>query len=1131
MNMISRSDRLPRQLRLGGSLLVITLFAGLSINSARSQATNAQMSGRVVDPTGAAIPNAKIDIQNTGTGLDRTVTSSDAGDYVIPSLPVGSYKLRVEAAGFKTYTQSGIVLENGKSARLDVTLQIGSANETVQVEGQLVQVDTSSASIRTEVDATQIKELPLNTRNSLQLVTLVPGVGNAASSGAATSSLPAVVINQRSGPLLTVNGSRVNGSEISYDGAILVTGLYNRPANLPNPDAIGEFSLLTNSYSAEYGHASGGAFVAVSKNGTNSFHGSAWEFLRNEALNARNWFTNAPAPKPIYKQNQFGVAGGGPILRDKAFFYATYEGLRLHQVTLESLADITPAQRTGDFSSVSAQLHDPKNATCDSSGSNRGTGTTACNYTAANGYAGRNLIPQSEWDPMSVAFMSTYVPTPTLQASGLWLNTDQVPTPTTGNQYTIRGDYRLTKRDQAYVRFFHMVDTQVTGPPYSAILSSKFGDNFAEANWGTTVRDTHTFSPNLIGDFGFSDTNITTNGTPYGTIVTAAQMGAKYATSGANVSPLVTVSGVTSFGSGSPWYENTALKQADAKLSWVKGRHFWQFGATALREAETIVWTHTNSSGNPTFSGAITGNNWADYLIGKPISFGQYTPYFGDEHTVQTGFFGQDTYKLSSRLTLNLGIRWDLISPWREFNLDSPYVNFNASFQSTRFPTAPPGLAFPGDPGVPKGIIFMDKTNFAPRLGFAYDLFGDGRTSIRGGYGIFYNAPGAITLANAIEAPPYETQLVFTPNTFTDPYAGTGYTNPFPYPYLNPGKNPLWPFPAQFYAPDPHIKNAFTQQYNFNVQHEFPRDFMVQVGYVGSKGDRLWNGNQANAAPYSAGGSAANAQSRRPFLPQYYAGITKIANIGYSNYNSMQITARKRLSAGYTMQFAYTYAKSLDSGSVADADGGTAQDPANPITPEYARSDFYQKQLLRVNGVWNLPQFKNLGFMQYALGGWGLTGIVSYSSGTPFSVTTGSAAPWLGAGRDIGALRLNTTGTAPRASCGSRVSWTTHGTGYFNQAAYASPLVAPAVFGTFGNSGRNNLLGPSFFAADISAVKNFPLLSRENSRVQFRADIFNLFNRAPLNNPATSLASSATFGKITSAGNSRQIQLALRFDF
>ena len=1104
-------------------------FAALYLSSfAGAQATSAQLAGKITDQTGAVVPNASIDATNTGTGLKWHAISSGEGDYVIPSLPVGAYALKVTVQGFKAFSQSGIVLESGQNARIDVHMEIGSTNETVQVDATAVQVDTTSASIRTEVDTTQIQELPLNTRNTLQLMTLVPGVGNASGS-AASSSLPAVVINQRSGPTLSVNGSRVNGSEISLDGAILVTGLYNRPANLPNPDSIGEFSLLTNSYGAEFGHASGGAFVAVSKQGTNAFHGSAWEFLRNDDLNARNWFAPAPAVKPILKQNQFGVAGGGPILKNKAFFYATYEGLRISQVTLFNLATITPAEQTGNFSAVTTQLHDPYNATCATTGNGPGTGTTACNYTAANGYPGTNLIPKSEWDTMSVNFMNNtpYIPVAN-PATGLW--SGQEPYPLSGNQYTIRGDYHPTQHDLTYVRFFHMVDGATISPPaYGSYFNTNDYDIFQDANWGTTVRDTHTFTPNLIGDFGFSDTNITTKGTPEGTIVTAAQMGAQYTTGNYNVSPDVTVSGVTSFGSGNPWYENTALKQADAKLTWVKGRHLFQFGATALREAEEINWINTNSSGNPTFSGAETGNNWADYLIGKPISFGEYTPYYGNEHTVQLGFYAQDTFKVSSRLTLNLGIRYDVFSPWREIQHDSPSVVLtNAAYQSTRFPTAPPGLSFPGDPGIPQGTIFMDKSNFAPRLGFSYDVFGDGKTSIRGGYGIYYNPPGAITLANEIEAPPFEPELVFTPNTFTNPYGGTGYTDPFPYPYLNPGKNPYFVYPAQYYSPDPGLKNAFTQQFNLNVQHEFPKDLMVQVGYVGSQGDRLWDGNQANAAPYSAGGTAANAQARRPFLPQYYGGITRIANIGYSNYNSLQITARKRLSAGYTMQLAYTFAKSLDAGSTADADGGTEQNPASPIVGEYARSDFYQKQLLRVNGVWDLPKFTKLGLAQYVVGGWELSGIVNYSSGTPFSVTTGSAAPWLGAGRDIGSLRMNLTGTAaPCAGCGSRDNWTKAGYGYFATTAYSSPASTP---GTFGNSGRNSLLGPSFFATDASLVKNFNFLPREGSKIQLRTDAFNLFNRAPFNNPTTS-ASSSAFGRITSAGNARQVQVALRLDF
>jgi len=292
---MSRLCNWPLSSPMQMAMPLIALIAACIGSMMEAQAPTAQIFGKITGQTGAAVPNAAIDVENNGTSLKRQATSSAEGDYVIPSLPVGTYTLRVAIQGFKAFSRSGIGLEGDQSARVDVRLQIGSVSQTVEVSANAVQVDTTSASIRTEVDATQIQELPLNTRDALQLITLVPGVEDA--------NLPVAVINQRDGPTFSVNGSRINGSEVSLDGAIFVTGLYNRPANLPNPDSIGEFSLLTHSYGPEFGHASGGAFVALSKAGSNAFHGSTWEFLRNDALNARNWFAPAPASKPILTQN------------------------------------------------------------------------------------------------------------------------------------------------------------------------------------------------------------------------------------------------------------------------------------------------------------------------------------------------------------------------------------------------------------------------------------------------------------------------------------------------------------------------------------------------------------------------------------------------------------------------------------------------------------------------------------------------------------------------------------------------------------------------------------------------------------------------------------------------------------
>ena len=1103
----ARRQRLSLQFRLIGWMLWLTLTPGYRVSIANAQATNAQMVGRVVDQSGAAIPHATIDLQNTGTGLARTVISSSTGDYIIPSLPVGTYKLKALANGFKAYAHSGVVLEDGHQARLDIVMQIGSATDAVQVSAKAVQVDTSAATIRTEVDSTQIHELPLDTRNTLRLVTLVAGVGNATAGdftpfgpvtrGAASSSLPLTVTNQRTAPLLNVNGTRVNGSEISLDGAILVTALYNRPAQLPNPDSIGEFSFLTSSYSAEYGHASGGVFVAVSKSGINTFHGSAWEFFRNDALNARNWFAPAPAAKPVVKQNQFGGAAGGPILKNKAFIFATYEGLRIHAVELENFPSLTAAERSGDFSAISTQLTDPS------------TGQPYMN----------NQIPPSQWNPMAQAFMNYYMP---IANPGTGLFTGQYPVHTTGDQFTAKVDYRTTIHDLTYARFFRM---NVTAPAYAGTDASY--NNSSELNQGITLRDTHTLSTNLIGDFGYSDTNFTTHYKPGGTLQSPSSEGAAYAIDGrVAVSPWVAIAGAGLWSSYYPWRENSALKQIDAKLSWVKGRNLWQFGFLGLHKAERLnaqLWI----SGFDTFTGAITGCALADYLIGRPTFFLQRSVFNNSEETMTYGIYAQDDLKVTRRLTLNLGLRYDLLLPWKEAGLRSDTVTFNGNFQSRRFPTAPPGLAFPGDPGTADGLMFADRTDFAPRLGFAYDVSGNGKTAVRGGYGLFYNAPGAITLANSIEPPPFSAQLTFAPVSMSNPY-GTKYTNPFPF-TLNPSQ-PLWTFPSQFYSPDPKIKNAIVQQFNLNVQHEFPKDYMLQVAYVGSLGDRLWYTYEANGAPYVVGETLQNAaqlaQSYRHFENQYFAAVARTSGIGYSNYNSLQVAARKRFSAGYTMQMAYTFSKSLDTGSYSDSDGATYQDPDNLIRGEYARSDFNQTHLVRINGVWYLPDFKNLGRFQYGVGGWELSGIVNYSSGIPFSVNTGAAAPWIGPSKTLGALRLNTVQN-PCVGCGGRNRWANPATagGYFDPTAFVTPPI-----GTFGTSGRNSFVGPAYFDTDISLMKNFPFLPREGSKIQFRADFFNVFNNVPMNNPINSNAS-PVFGKIISAGPAREVQLALRLEF
>jgi hypothetical protein len=681
--------------------------------------------GKVFDPTGAAIVGALVDIQNTGTGLKRHGITTFEGDYVMPSLPVGSYMVNVAAPGFKTFSQSGISVEVGQNARVDAHLEMGRGIEKIEVSAAALQVDTASAAMRTEVDHSQVSELPLNTRDVLQLVTLVPGVGNVTvgNGGAATNSLPTTVTNQRFAPELNVNGTRGNGSSVTLDGTQFVTSLYNRGVNLPNPDSIGEFQLLTNSYGAEYGRASGGVFVAVSKSGTNKFHGAAWDYLRNDALDERNFFAPPPQRKPILKQNQFGGAFGGPIIKDKTFFYFTYEGLQIHQVALQTFGSLTAAERTGDFSAISTPLTDPS------------TGQPFPN----------NQIPSSQFDPMAVNWISTYLP---VASPATGLVSGQYPTPVTGPQFTVKVDHRFRDSDLASFRFLR---TKATNGDQGDALGDLGTIISAYSNTveSISVRDTHIFSPKLIGEFGFSNTTVETFSPAQIGAKTPQQLGGSYAQDGKSPeTPDLIVSGEFNSFPVLPWIERSTMRQFDAKLTWISGRHNWKFGILGLHQSQ-YLFVQDVTSGDFTFSGQFTGNALADLLIGRPVSFLQFSTLASTERSMGYGIFAEDSVKITSRLTLNLGLRYELMTPWVEDGEKAATVVMNSSYHSTRFPTAAPGYAFPGDPGIPAGLYNMDKLDFAPRIGFAYDIFGDGKTAIRGGYGIFYNPQGSILLENA----------------------------------------------------------------------------------------------------------------------------------------------------------------------------------------------------------------------------------------------------------------------------------------------------------------------------------------------------------------------------------------------
>lgn len=1060
------------------SLLLI--FSGIA-----PAQTTGTIVGQISDPSGSPVPNTSITAENTGTGLTRTTTSTADGSYVIPSLPAGQYKLSAEAPGFKNFTQTGIKVEVGQNPRVDVKLQIGSVNQTVKVVANTISVDTESSQIGATIDRQRLQELPLNGRNVLQLATLLPGVGPA--------NFPTTVTNSRSGPTVSVSGGRPRDNNFLLDGSVITTGLYETAQNLPSPDALAEFRVLTSTYSAEYGRAVGSVFLAITKSGTNKPHGSLFEFLRNDALNARNFFA---ASKPVLRQNQFGGSIGGPVVvpgydgRNRTFFFFAYQGIRIRQQGIRTFFPTTALERTGDFSQLSTKIVDPS------------TGLV---------FPG-NRIPVNRLDPMAQNIASLYFPVPN-QPNGEYLNL--VSLPIDGNQISLKIDQRLSASNNLSVHFYRNNDiNQHSGGGDIYPLSSPQGN--AVETLG--LLDTHIFTPNILNEFRASYTRVLSQGPDSPLNKSPKQLGANYNQDGTDpLAPNVNISGRTNMSPNQPWKEGDNIYQLDDKLSWVNGRHAWKFGFFAMQDRQ-LTRTQFQSSGSFNFDGSFSGDPMADYILGRPASFTLQSQYNTALRGGSYAGFVQDDFKVNRRLTINLGLRYELNLPWVNENNYAAVIR--PGEQSKLIPNAPPGLVVVGDAGVPRGAYPLYKKNFEPRVGFAWDLLGDGKTALRGGYGMLSRGEAGIAIQHAYEMPPFQRVVLLSPPvSFSNPYGSA----PDPFPYIPNTKNPSFAFPIQAFSIDSSFRDASIQQFNLNLQRQLGSDLFVEAGYVGRLARHLPVVSEMNPATYGPGATAANIQQRRPFYPQYYGSIGDLHSDANSNYNSLQVNVQKRFSQGYTLQLAYTWSKSIDNGSLDNGEGSSVSDPYNYHAGERGLSDFDRRQVLVLNGIWQLPFFKGSGWMSRVLGGWQLAGDLSFNSGAPFSVIVGRDVALYGPGRASGGERANVLGN-PALDAGRPHSSLIKE--YFNTNMFQVP--AP---GTFGNSGRNTIIGPNLINSDLALTKRFSPWKREAlGSFEFRAEAYNLLNRVNFSNPVNNMNSPA-FGRILSAGNPRILQLGLRYDF
>lgn len=1035
------------------------------------------LTGTVEDASGAVIPSARISAVQQDTSRRFETLADDAGRFSFPRLPVGSYVIECQQQGFRRFLSPPIRLDADQTRQAQIVLQVGDTTESIQVGGAIGLVETVGATIRETVDEKRITELPLNGRNPLQLQLLVPGV------------VPSVGgANLAQNGTITMNGVRGTSNNYLLDGGDNNDPQISVAALVPNPDALEEFSILTNNYSAEYGRNAGGVINAVTKSGTNQLRGSLYEFVRNDAFDARNFFSLV---QPKLRRNQFGASAGGPVTlprlyrgKDRTFFFVSYEGLRERRAsTFSNLVVPSALERQGDFSQSARKPADP---------------LTRQPFPD-------NRIPATRLDPAAVKFLDIFIPLPNAPGNAHIFN---APEELNSNHILARGDHSFTVNHRLSLRFFNDRSRQVNSAGLPILRSDvRFNTSNSMASYSWIL------SPALLNTFQFTfgRTDLARGPLP-------VQGGLNYEKLGvcapSDTPNLATnwrgqVSGFWNMNQDNYVTIDRKTAQWLDNASYTRGGHIMKFGGE-YRHTRSDRETANLTDPQFTFDGRFAVNPFADFVLGLPSRMDQGSLRVNAIRSHALALYFQDDWKVRQNFTLSLGLRYEPLLPF--FDGRGQMSVFRPGAQSTIYRNAPVGLIYVGDPGIPRSGIANDWNNLGPRIGFAWSPFRRGKLSVRGGYGIFYDFPVMHQLSSFANTQPFSVQVqVNQPRSFSDPYGGTA--SPFPY---TPPRTPEERRNFNFVLPvvvgeslDPNLGAAYMQQWNFNVQQETFQGIVMTAAYVGSKGTGFSVLRNVNAAVPGPGGSGANIEQRRPFLPGILGNISSYEPLGFSTYHALQLTLNRRFAKGYTILANYTYAKSIDNGSV-DAFGG-AQDHRN-WRPEKALSDFDLRHRFVTSFLWEVPGPRKAA-ARWLLGGWQINGIFTLSSGRPFNVVSGTDRAFTGAGTQ----RPNVVGNAFLDTHRSRDELIRQ---YFNPAAFALPAA-----GAFGSAGRNLLIGPGSYNLDSSLFRVFPV--HERIRLQLRAEFFNALNHANLTDPIANI-SAPNVGRIQSASAPRILQFGLR---
>jgi hypothetical protein len=1262
--------------------LALVVFLALpAILSA--QGTGGRILGRVSDPTGAVLGGTKVTATNDATGVVQDAACNESGDYSFPNLPVGTYSLSFDLTGFKKAVRHGIVLDVNQVITLNMTMQLGTAQEVVDVTSEAPLVDTTSTQLGAVVNNRSVNELPLNARDSYQFLQLQPGVQSQLGSSGGT------FYGSDSAGSVSVNGGRDRANNFSVNGGDANDQFVNLPTIQPTPDAIEEFRVISNTFDAEYGRNSGAVVNVVTKSGTNQWHGNVYEYFRNKVLNAQGYFNTV---KPQFNQNQFGGTFGGPLRKDRTFFFTSYEGRRVRQgISGQTVFVPTPDQRSGNFvasdgsfsGSISAgtvtnpvvpfipQVLDGRTG-CDTA---LGIPSVAA-LPIQTDSTGARFIPWSEvfpsatipsqcQDPVARNLLR-FVPAAN-RPDGM--SYQAVPTSADNqNQFTLRFDHHINDRqsfsfyyyftnDSNFQPFYNFQASGANVPGFGANVGSRYQQFNPSHTWTisnavvnearfTYMREGQlTFQhPQVTGAVQASCTSAIPQNECFGGQSDSSAINALISGQGINPAkagittglppthtgvPFVSIGGGFAIGNGwegeLPQVGNSFM-WAD-NLTWVKRNHTMKFGADVRRSRfdQTLYY---NVNGQFTFNGTTTNSisdNYAEYLLGIPDSYVQGSAQRENVRSTGVYLFAQDSWKMTPSLTLNYGLRWELDTPLTDVlrhvqtfrpgqnttvypcQLSAASISYFQSNYGIAQPdcnntgTVPTGLVVPGDKGVPAGMTQTYYKAFAPRIGIAYSpnftsgplsaLFGaNGKTSIRAGWGLFYNPMEQLVLEQFGAEPPFGGST-FLPSTFFNtpfvPQAGGSISpNPFNGILSPPPKTPTdWSAfrPMLLYGDfQPHMRTQYTAQYNLTIQRELAKDIVLQLGYVGSQGHRLLASHDINAAnpktcldiiqiqgqgacgPFAEdnaysftipqgftslvdgggfhlpNGTQVNTQSGS--VPVQLVGLRPYsspncvqtgANIGTgcpvdgvpvftnvfaedtiaaSAYNSFQASLEKRFSHGLQLQAAYTLSKSLDWAS-------SFEETVNPFNYKASRSLslFNSKQRFVINYVWAIPARRYDGFAGKLLDDWQLSGIIQLQSGFPIRIQTQDDNELISSLFFLGAGSPQLTGPL------QILNPKTNGGQYLNPAQFSDPTL-----GTFATTRRSICCGPGENQWDITVSKRIAL--SESKYFQFRADIFNLFNKTEFVNPDGNFSDS-TFGLIQQARDPRLMQFALKFYF